>query len=187
VNPCLLRTLRRIFRMSNCLFLATLCFLLLAWHSALTDLSMAQESKGQAALLFCTHGGIAWQPVPRPSGFESEFAVAVVEIESPRSASNVAVSGFALFDEAGHETKAKRIIKVEEFDETRIPTDGVFAYYLNPGRSPNTRTWNGTLPAGKIRLRVRVVLESGPGAPVICKVTVGHYVIEGPEQGEWPT
>jgi hypothetical protein len=186
VTLCLLRTFRLVFRMSNCFYFVTLCFLLLAWLSALTDFGMAQETKGQAALLFCTHGGVAWHPVPEPSGFESEFAV-VVEIESPRSAANVAVSGFALFDEAGNETKAKRFVMVEKFDETRIPTEGVFAYYLNPGRSPNTRPWNGTLPAGKIRLRVRVALESGPGAPVICKVTVGPHVIEGPEQGEWPT
>jgi hypothetical protein len=135
--------------------------------------------------LFCAFGGIGMTPIHPPPGFESEFAVVVVEINSPNETTNVAVSDFVLFDQAGKATKFKRVVEVEEFDRPRVATEGVDAYYLNPG---GTRPWNGTLPAGKIRLRIRVALTEDPIAPVRFRLTLGKYVIEGSVNGgEWPT
>jgi hypothetical protein len=123
-------------------------------------------------------------PDPPPPGFESQFAVVVLEIESPRNIPNVAVSDFALLDGAGKATNAKRIIEVEEFRRPRVATEGSMAYYLNPG---GTRPWNGTLPAGRIRLRVQVALVAEPTAAVSYKLTLGQYAIGGPCDAEWPT
>jgi hypothetical protein len=97
----------------------------------------------------------------------------------------VTVSDFALFDQAGKATKFKRVVEVEEFDRPRVPTEGIDAYYLNPG---GTRPWNGTLPAGKIRLRITVALLGEPGMAVRFRLKMGQYSIEGPVNGgEWPT
>ncbi len=105
-------------------------------------------------------------------------------MDSQRVAANVAVSDFALFDDAGKATKLKRVVEAEEFDRGWVGTVGEFAYYLNPG---GTRPWNGTLPIGKIRLRIRVALVERPVHPVRFKLTLGPYVIEGPVNGSWPT
>ena len=128
-------------------------------------------------------------PIPRPPGFESEFAVAVVEINSPRKTKNVAVSDFVMFNEAGKATKLRRVVEVEVFDRPRVATEGLFAYYLNPisASANSTRPWDGALPAGRIRLRVRVALVEAPIAPVRFKLTLGQYVIEGPVDCNWPT
>jgi hypothetical protein len=137
--------------------------------------------------LFCAFGSVGLIPVPTPPGFESEFAVAVVEINSSTETANVAVSDFVLFDQAGKATKAKRVIKVEEFDEPHDTNEGIMAYYLNTKRNGHTRLWDGVLPAGTIRLRIRVAFAEAPKAPVRFRLIVGGHVIEGPVDGAWPT
>jgi hypothetical protein len=146
------------------------------------------EAAANAKSLFCAFGSVGTTPIPRPPGFESEFAVAVVEINSPRKTANVAVSDFVLFDQEGRAMKLKRVVKVEEFDAPPHPaTEGLFAYYLNAGSSA-TQPWNGTLPAGRIRLRIRVALVDAPIAPPVrFKLMIGGHVIEGPVDGDWPT
>jgi hypothetical protein len=144
------------------------------------------EADENAKSLFCAFGGVGLVPIQRPPGFESEFAVAVVEINSPRKTTHAAVSDFVLFDQAGRATKIKRVVSVEVFDETRVASEGLFAYYLNT-TSNATHPWDGTLPAGRIRLRVRVALVGVPVAPIRFKLMIGRYVIEGPVDGSWPT
>jgi hypothetical protein len=147
------------------------------------------EAAANAKSLFCAFGGVGITPIPRPPGFESEFAVAVVEINSSRQTANVAVSDFVLFDQDGRAaTKLKRVVKVEEFDALPHPAiDGLFAYYLDTASSAN-HPWNGTLPAGRIRLRIRVALVDAPIAPPVrFKLMIGGHVIEGPVDGDWPT
>jgi hypothetical protein len=108
-----------------------------------------------------------------------------VEINSPSKMASAAVSDFVLFDQVGKAKKFRRVIEVEVFDRTHAANEGLEAYYLNPG---GTRPWNGTLPAGKIRLRIRVSLIDEPIAPVRFKLTIGPYLIEGPVNGgAWPT
>ena len=143
------------------------------------------EADANAKSLFCAYGGVVgFAPNPRP-----EFAVAVVEINSRRKTKNVAVSDFVMFNQAGKATKLRRVVEVEVFDRPRVATEGLFAYYLNPisASANSTQPWNGTLPAGRIRIRVRVELGEAPIAPVRFKLTLGHYVIEGPVDGGWPT
>ncbi len=122
--------------------------------------------------------------MPTPPDFESQFAVAVVEINSTKETANLAVSDFVLLDQTGKATKFKRVVEVEVFDRPRVATEGSYAYYLNPG---GTRSWKGILPAGKIRLRIKVALTSIPAHPVRFRLTIGPYVIEGPVDCEWPT
>lgn len=145
------------------------------------------ETDENAKPLFCAFGGVGGlMPIPRAPGFESEFAVAVVEINSPRKTTHVAGSDFVLFDRAGRAAKLKRVIEIDVFEEHRVATEGLFAYYLNT-TSNATRPWEGTLPAGRIRLRVRIALVAAPVDPVRFKLTIGRYVIEGLVDGSWAT
>jgi hypothetical protein len=135
--------------------------------------------------LFCSFGGIGMQPSPLPPGFEAQFAVAVVEINRTREIRKAKVSDFVLFDQSGQATNFKRVVSVEVFDRPRLASEGDDAYYLNPG---NTQPWDGTLPAGRIYLRIKVALLSHPTLPVRFRLVVGRQVIEGPiNGGEWPT
>ncbi len=140
----------------------------------------------KSKLLFCANGSIGQMPLQPPPALESQFAVAVVEIDSPRKLINAAVSDFVVFDQAQKATKLKRVVKVEEFDDYSSATQNdLFAHYMDGAK---TRPWDGTLPAGIIRLRVRVALVDDPMAyPGRCRLTVGPYVIEGSLNGSWPT
>lgn len=137
-----------------------------------------------AKALFCAYGGVGMIPNPIPPGYELHFVEAIVEIESLREISNVAVSDFVLVDAQGKATKIKRVLGVEVFNRPHVDTEGIFAYYLNDG---GTQTWNGTLPAGRIRLRVDASLVEAPDQPVRFRLTIGPHVIEGRIDGEWPT
>jgi hypothetical protein len=125
------------------------------------------------------------KPISRPPGFESEFAVAVVEINSPSETKNTAVTDFVLLDRMGKVTKFKRVVDVEQFNVT-LATKDPFAY-LNPTHGDGSRPWNGAIPVGGIRLRVRVALVEEPIAPVGFRIVVARYVIEGRVNGEWGT
>jgi hypothetical protein len=136
----------------------------------------AESATGSAKPLFGAFGG---------TGLGPEIAVVVVEINSPSEIKNVTVSDFALFDQAGKATKLGGVALAEVFNKQPIATEGIVAYYLNPdGTSP----WDGTLPAGKIRLRIQVALafSKEPVVPIRFKLTIGRYVIEGPvNYGPW--
>jgi hypothetical protein len=140
------------------------------------------DANANGKALFCAFGGVG---IMSPGESEREFAVAVVEIDSPGETTNVAFSDFILFDKEGRETKFNRLISVEVFDRAHQPTEGSFAYYLNSG---GTQPWKGTLPAGKIRLRIKVALPCEPGDfPGRFRLIIGKNSIEGPVDGEWPT
>jgi hypothetical protein len=49
--------------------------------------------------------------------------------------------------------KFKRVVEIDVFEGKRIAAEGEAAYYLNQG---DTHPWNGILPAGRIRLRLRI-------------------------------
>jgi hypothetical protein len=156
---------------------------------------MAAEGRvsGSATALFCAFGSVGLIPVPRPAGFESEFAVTVVEIRSAAAMANVPVSDFVLLDRHGRTTAMKRVVQVdvfepEPFTQARAGQPGMFAYYLNPGLGNGAHSWDRTLPAGTIRLRIRVALTSAPlEPPERFQLRLGPYVIEGPVDGSWPT
>jgi hypothetical protein len=137
-------------------------------------------ARSTAKALFCAHGSVGLQ-APE---LEQHFAVVVVEIDSPIDTANIVVSDFGLFDRAGNVTRFKRVVDVEEFNRARLAGEGSFAYYLNSG---GTQAWNGTLRAGRMRLRVRVALVDEPFAPVRFRLIVGPHVIEGPVDGQWPS
>jgi hypothetical protein len=144
-------------------------------------------AKASVKALLCVYGGVGLRPISPPPGpvFESEFAVAVVEINSPSETKKAAVTDFVLLDRTGKATKFKRVVKVEQFNGTLASKDP-FAYF-NPTYGDGSRPWNGAIPAGRIRLRVRVALLDEPIAPVSFRIVVGRYVIEGPVNGAWGT
>ena len=130
-----------------------------------------------ARLLRCMYGSIGLQPVHPPPGYELQFAEATVEISSPKAIPNAVVSRFDLVDQAGNVIHMKRVIYVRLVDEP--------AAEWNAGPS-----WNGTLPAGVVRLHVRVALtrQDNPQAnPGRCTLTIGPYAIDGPVDGAWGT
>ncbi len=139
-----------------------------------------------STMLFCATGSVALTPFHPPTGFESQFAVAVVEINSPKKIANAAVSGFVVFDQARKATRLKRVVKVEEFNDYSITTKNWrFAHYLD---SHKTSPWDGTIRAGRMRLRVRVALVDEPGGlPGRCRLSVGPYAIAGHLNGSWPS
>jgi len=162
---------------------------LLLFHSASAQAlesprwSSVQSDAGpiQSRTLFCAYGSIGLRPNPLPQGFETQFAIAVVEIRSPREIRGGAASEFTVTNQEGKETKSKRIIATEEFVRIRS-NEADMAYYLNP---EGARPWNGTLPAGTIRLRVRVALTEAPQLPVRFRLVLGDIVFEGAVNGMW--
>jgi hypothetical protein len=130
--------------------------------------------------LFCAFGAIGKASMHSPYGPESELALAVVEISSPRKMGDMTVSSFQLFDKAGKVTGLRRVVGVTEFVRLRAATESEEAYYLH---SDSTRPWDGTLPATKIRLCIRVALLSTPIQPVRFRLTIGPYLVEGPVNG----
>jgi hypothetical protein len=140
-----------------------------------------------AKVLFCAYWTPGVTPRPLPVGFESQFALAVVEINNLTATPKASVSDFALVGEKGIVASLKRVINVEDFDEPRGASEDIVPYYMHTSPIGGTRPWNGTLPAGMIRLRVRVALADDPIGPLRCRLTVGPYVIEGPITTTWAT
>lgn len=116
---------------------------LLCWSiaSAATD---TRTRTGSAKMLFCADGSIGMRPNPLPPEYETEFAVAVVEIDSPMDVSDAAVSNFVLFDQAAKRTYLKRVVKVENVDAITRDADG--SYHYLDSNALGARLWNGTLP-----------------------------------------
>ena len=140
-----------------------------------------------ATSLFCAHGGVGLVPSPEPSGFEDQFAVAVIEIDRKTELDNVTVGAFSLFDANGRATAMKRVVKIEVFDEPSSSGVGSVAYYLNTSDASRSRPWNGTLPAGPIYLRIRVALTADPIGATRYTMAIGPYTLAGPCDIAWPT
>ena len=145
-----------------------------------------------ATTLFCAYGGVGLVPDPLPPGYETEFAVIVVELDNPGTAvEGVSVLGAVLLDGAGAATASLRRVDhvVVLPDAPPDPSLGIFAVYLNPEGAPFT----GTVPPGRTRLRVRFSLDRDPVAlPARCRLELGGLgatplVIEGNVDGSWPT
>jgi hypothetical protein len=144
----------------------------------------AVRNRDGARALFCAYGGVGLTPREPPRDFVRHSAVAVVEISSRRRITDVKVTEFTLFDRNDRLTTFTRVVAIEGFlNRSRRASEGPFAYYLNPAGAP----WDGTLPAGTIRLRVHVALAEEPTDLVRFRVSLGPFVVEGPVDGEWPT
>jgi hypothetical protein len=84
--------LRSCYSRRSACFLRTLFGALLTLYAAATAPAAPEPVATNAGVkaLFCAYGGIGLTPNPQPPGFESEFAVAVVEINSPTEKKHVA-------------------------------------------------------------------------------------------------
>jgi hypothetical protein len=89
-----------------------------------SGVSARQAPTATAKALHCGYGGVGILPyplgAPPPPDFDRYSAIAVVEINSARELRNVAVSAFAIIDQTGAITPARRIVEVEDF--RRVPT-----------------------------------------------------------------
>jgi hypothetical protein len=129
--------------------------------------------------LFGAYGSAGVVPTNPRADSVAWFAVVVVEVDSPVESANVGVSNFELIDQRGRVVEYDRLISVEEFNRVRAATEGDCAYWTNSG---GTRPWNGTLPQGTIRLRVRVALGDKPpqwDRGVAFKLIIGRHFVEG--------
>jgi hypothetical protein len=143
--------------------------------------------------LFCAYGGVGTTPYPLPPGYETEYAVMVVELGNAGPAiADVIVLGAALVDSTGATTASLRRIDhivVMPPLATPGPTRGTFAVYLNPEGTP----FEGRLEPGRTRLRIRFTLDRAPTAmPARCRLEIGGrgmspLVIAGGVDGSWPT
>jgi hypothetical protein len=140
----------------------------------------APAADPNARMLFCAYWSYSAGQRP-PMGFESRFAVAVVEINSPIETNTISVSDLVLYGEKDVVVaNMQRLLRVENFDEPSVAGESAAKFYLGTDPGGRTRFWDGTLPAGKIRLRVSAALVEDPTGVLGCRVTVGKYVIEGP-------
>jgi hypothetical protein len=171
--------------------IALLVFLVPGAVRATRARAAQEQAPATAVALFCAYGSVSPIPVPTPAGFEAEFAVTVVEITSSAAMTNVPVTDFGLLDQHGRTTAMKRVVQVDVFEPkpyTERPYhEGIMAYYLNPGPENGTHVWDRTLPAGTVRLRIRVALKKAPVEPERFRLRLGPYVIEGRIDGAWPT
>lgn len=139
----------------------------------------ADETGGH--MLFCAYWSYAGTAPPAQASYESHFAVAVVEIDSPAEVDNVSVSDLSLFgDKDVTVARMQRLLKVDVFDEPYTAGESNAKYYLNTDPNGRTRPWDGVLPAGKVRLRASAAVVEDPSGVRGCKLEVGRYVIEGP-------
>jgi len=152
----------------------------------------AVASMTTATTLFCAYGGVGLVPDPLPPGYETEFAAIVVELDNPGAAvEGVSVLGAALLDGAGTPSASlRRVDHVVVLPEAPPdPSFGIFAVYLNPEGAP----FDGSVPPGRTRLRMRFSLDRDPTAlPARCRLELGGFgtaplVIEGKVDGSWPT
>lgn len=131
-------------------------------------------------MLFCAYWSYGVTPRPAQANYESHFAVAVVEVNSPTEVDDVSVSSLSLYGAKDAViSPMQRLLKVENFDEPFATGESSQKYYLGTDPGGRSRPWDGTLPAGKIRLRVSAAVADPTGA-LGCRITVGKDVIEGP-------
>jgi hypothetical protein len=144
-------------------------------------------AKPTVRALFCATGGVGSVPVPTPADFESRFAVAVVEIDSP-SRLETLVPAFTVIAADGAPLTTRRVVEVERFDRVPSAAEGTHAFFLNAG---GTTAWDGVVPPGTMRLRIRIALENSPAMPAVCRVDLGSagapLVVERDLDGVWPT
>jgi hypothetical protein len=143
--------------------------------------------------LFCAYGGVGMTPDPLPPGYETEFAVMVVELDNPGPAiEGVSVVGASLADGVEATTASLRRVDhvvVMPALATPGPTLGTFAIYLNPEGTP----FSGRLEPGRTVLRVRFSLDNAlAGVPTRCRLELGGLgaaplVVQGGVDGSWPT
>jgi hypothetical protein len=163
------------------LLVSVVCASLGIAAQAVPAAAAAPPPASQAQMLYCGYWSYAVAPRPVPVGFESHFAVVVVEINSPAEVDNVSVSDLALLGEKGVAVaNMQRLLKADIFDEPYVAGESNAKYYLGTDPAGRTRPWDGTLPAGKIRLRASAAVVEDPVGVRGCRLTVGKYVIEGP-------
>lgn len=123
----------------------------------MTDVIAAAQQGSARVLLAEAHhvGYVPFLDVRVPPDYESWNATAVIEIDNPSMIGNAPVSDFRLIY-SGKEIKASRIVLIEAFHQGacgRAPDANDDNCWL---RSNEVWLWDGHLPVGKTRLRMRV-------------------------------
>lgn len=139
-------------------------------------------SATKSSMLFCAYG--SYSVVSKQ--YHPTVVVTVVDVYSERKLERGGISEVTLIASSGQATTMTRLVNVEVFGEPHLPHESYGKYYLDTNPSGTTRRWNGILPAGDIRLRIRAEVSNLASNPERCRVRVGPYVIEGPVNfGPW--
>jgi hypothetical protein len=133
--------------------------------------------------LYCAYGNTSNFVKP---GFETLLAIAVVEVNSRSNEMNVSRPLFELVGGKGQTQKMTRLVSVEEFQAPEPPPSNPIGYYLY---DPRAGRWNGRLPAGTTRLRIRAefpgrAFSTGMGR---CRIIIGPRTLEGRVDAIWPS
>ncbi|MGZ3417094.1 MAG: hypothetical protein ACXVEF_36470 [Polyangiales bacterium] len=150
------------------------------------------ETTGRA--LFCAYGGVGIVPSPMPPDFEAVFTSVTIDLDQPGPASSsIVVKNVELLDAAGKVAATmRRVTELVKVDAAKTPPgrneSGSWAFFLNP----TGEKFDGTLPKGRTRLRIRASLNLSPAEfPSRVRVTIGGLstplVVEGEVWGVWPT
>jgi hypothetical protein len=143
--------------------------------------------------LFCAHGGVGVVPNPLPPGYETELTSVTLDLDNPNAKTPLTVKSIELMNEKGNVVATmRRVVEMTTLDATKTPPgraeSGSWAFFLNPQGTP----FDGNLPPGRTRLRIRASLTSSP-TDYLTRVRVtldgggGPIVIEGDVWGSWPT
>lgn len=169
---------------------ALFALFLMGFASSSANAQQLFPDSAYVQMLYCEYGSVGPRPAVLPPDFESEFAVAVIEVNSSETFKHVPLPTVTLFDSAGTAIRTKRIISVEDFNEVYVRGDGNATFYAQTNPQGYSRPWDRNLPAGMVRLRVRVALATQSAINAFhghCRVDLGPLRVEGPVDAEWPT
>ena len=157
--------------------------------------SASPEPVVSGRTLFCAHGGVGVVPSPLPPDYETEFASVTIDLDDPRGKTPITVKSIELMNESGKVVATmKRVVEMVTLDASKTPPgrteSGSWAFFLNPQGDP----FDGNLPPGRTRLRVRASLNASP-MEYLTRVRVTFtfdgskppLVVEGEVWGSWPT
>jgi hypothetical protein len=143
--------------------------------------------------LFCAHGGVGIVPDPLPPGYETEFTSVTIDLDNPNGKTRLTVKSIELMNESGKVAATmRRVVEIVKLDASKSPPgrteSGSWAFFLNPQGEP----FDGELPPGRTRLRIRASLNASPMEYLTrVRITLDGpqppLVLEGDVWGSWPT
>ena len=97
---------------------------------------LVANQAASASILYCQVGGVGLQALDDPERF---FAIAVIEVRSPKTIDNPTVTSFDLIDARSvARSRLRRVTDVLEFTRPRIESEGIAAHF---GNSTGNRPW----------------------------------------------
>jgi len=162
---------------------ALLALLTVAPHSAP---AASPRSSIKLHLLSCATGSIGQIPQPLPPDYETQFAVAVIDVYSARPIPYAPLPTLKLVDQNLGVVVTKRVISIQGLNRHANLTRETNYLALDDNGG---RPWNHALSQGMTRLRIRVALatQAYVSPPARCRIEMGPYNAERRVDAGWPT